>query len=84
MKHTPLHMAIMRGKSRIVEHLVGYGADLNAVDSDEDTPLHLVLKAVDDTPLRLVLGRDEMDAPSDETPELMKVFYHDLTTLHKL
>ena len=57
MKHTPLHMAIMRGKSRIVEHLVGYGADLNAVDSDEDTPLHLVLKAVDDTPLRLVLGR---------------------------
>lgn len=81
MKHTPLHMAIMRGKSRIVEHLVGYGADLNAVDSDEDTPLHLVLNAVDsddDTPLRLILGRDEMDAPSSETPELMKVFYRDL------
>ena len=84
MKHTPLHMAIMRGKSRIVEHLVGYGADLNAVDSDEDTPLHLVLNAVDDTPLRLVMGRDEVDAPSDETPELMKVFYHDFTILHKL
>lgn len=74
-------MAIMKGKSRIVEHLVGYGADMNAVDNDEDTPLHLVLNAVDndeDSPLHLLLGRDEvtMDAPSSETPELMKVNFY--------
>ena len=60
-KHTPLHMATMRGNSRVVECLVGYGASLNAADSDEDTALHLVL------------DKKEVDAPSSETPELKKV-----------
>lgn len=52
----------MRGNSRVVECLVGYGASLNAADSDEDTALHLIL------------DKKEVDAPSSETPELKKVF----------
>ena len=61
MEHTPLHVAILKGYSRIIECLVGYGASLNVGDCDGDTPLHLVL------------DRDKMEALSSETPEMNEV-----------
>jgi ankyrin repeat protein len=37
---TPLHLAALKGHSEIGRELVKYGADPNAKDSDESTPLH--------------------------------------------
>ena len=37
---TPLHLAAIKGHSEIGRELVKYGADANAKDIDESTPLH--------------------------------------------
>ena len=58
---TPLHIAILRGHSKIVERLVGYGAGVNTLDEDGNNPLYMVL------------SMDAMEPPSDDTPELKKV-----------
>ncbi|XP_074606770.1 uncharacterized protein LOC141859796 [Acropora palmata] len=41
---TPLHLAALRGYPDMVEVLLDHGADVNAVDCDGDTPLHLSLQ----------------------------------------
>ena len=48
-KITPLHMAIHKSRWSVVECLVGWGALLNVVDSDGNTPLHILitLRSVD-------------------------------------
>ncbi len=61
--YTPLHAAVIKGYVKVVERLVGYGANLNVQDSDGDTPLHLTL------------DREKMKRPSQETPEIVKVQY---------
>ena len=43
-KSTPLHMAIKSSRWSVVECLVGWGALLNVVDRDGNTPLHTVNK----------------------------------------
>ena len=58
---TPLHIAVHEGYSIIVERLVGYGADLNAVTSDGNTVLHLVI------------SRKNMKAPCARTSQLQWV-----------
>lgn len=60
---TPLLMAVMSGSLRVLEQLVGFGADLSAVDEDGDTALHLVLRN----------SSTEYELPTDECPELKKV-----------
>ena len=59
---TPLHIAVHEGYSVIVEWLVGYGADLNAVSSDGNTVLHLAI------------SRKNMKAPCTKTPKLQGVW----------
>jgi len=56
-----LHIAIIKGYSKIVERLVGYGAGVNTQDADGNTPLHMIL------------CKDAMEVPSDDTPELKKI-----------
>jgi len=58
---TPLHIAVHEGYSVIVEWLVGYGADLNAVSSEGNTVLHLAI------------SRKNMKAPCARTPKLQGV-----------
>ena len=58
---TPLHIAVHEGYSVIMEWLVGYGADLNAVSSDGNTVLHLAI------------SRKNMKAPCARTPQLQQV-----------
>ena len=41
MKRTPLHVATIEGNCNVIEKLVGFGADLNHVDNDGNTPLHI-------------------------------------------
>jgi len=43
-KQTPLHLAALRGYTDMAEVLLDHGADVNAVDCDGDTPLHLSLE----------------------------------------
>ena len=59
---TPLHVAAQRGFTRIIERLVGYGANPNATDSDGNTPMSLVLT-----------DKDSIKPPSEDSPEIMKV-----------
>ena len=40
---TPLHAVAIEGHSQVIERLVGCGAELNSVDIDGNTPLHIVL-----------------------------------------
>lgn len=42
MKRTALHVAAIEGNCNVIEKLVGFGADLNRVDKDGNTPLHVV------------------------------------------
>ena len=42
-KITPLHMAIHKSRWSVVECLVGWGALLNVVDCDGNTPLHILI-----------------------------------------
>ena len=70
--HTPLLGAILNGHSRIIERLVGYGADIHAQNENKDTALHLLANTT------------KFDAINKSTPELLKVkclqsnsaFYH--------
>ena len=41
--HTPLHCAVIGGYGAIIEALVGYGADVNAADLEDNTALHILL-----------------------------------------
>lgn len=59
--HTPLHGALMKNHSRMVELLLGYGADPTIADSDGNTPLHAAL------------DNEDLYPPSDKTLELNKV-----------
>lgn len=60
-KLTPLHIAVHEGLIKIVERLVGFGANVNATDEAGNTPLHLAL------------ARDAMQQPSNDTPQMKKV-----------
>lgn len=42
-RRTPLHTAVIEGYPRVIEKLVGYGAELNAVEDEGNTPLHITL-----------------------------------------
>jgi ankyrin repeat protein len=59
--HTPLHGAIMKDQSKMVELLIGYGADPSITDGAGTTPVHRAL------------GNEDLEPPSDCTPELNKV-----------
>ena len=52
----------MAGHLVVAEQLVGYGADINAVDKDGDTPLHYAFMI------------QKMAAPSKDNPQLLKVY----------
>ena len=40
---TPLHTAACEGYTRVIERLIGYGADLNATDDASNTALSVVI-----------------------------------------
>ena len=62
---TALFIAVHQGYTRIVEKLVGFGADLNISDKDGDTALHLAMV------------RETIALITAETPEIDKVqFIH--------
>lgn len=42
MKRTPLHLAILKQKETSVEKLIARGANVNALDEDDNTPIHIV------------------------------------------
>ena len=58
---TPLHLVVEREHSRIVEVLVGYGADVNMACSDGHTPLHVVTTNKD------------LKKPTPQTQQLQRV-----------
>ena len=53
-------MAAIEGHCNVIERLVGFGADLNCVDNEGNTPLHVVFIKKNTKPL--------IDAP-----QMMKV-----------
>ena len=61
LMRTPLHMVAIEGHSRIIERLVGCGVELNSVDNDGNTPLHIVLIKKNAQPATV------------KTPQLIKV-----------
>ena len=58
-----MHIATQRGYSRILEYLVGYGADVNVADNNGNTTLHVITTNKDMMP----------PSPDGQTPELEKV-----------
>ena len=62
--HTPLYVAAVEGYGRIVEHIVGYGASVNALTIEGNTPLHAIM------------NQKNMRPFSWSTPELQKVVTH--------
>lgn len=59
--HTALHGAIISGGLKIIEKLVGLGANVSAQDNDGDSPLHLI---------RHSKAEEEV---TDQSPQMMKV-----------
>ena len=41
---TPLHIAIVYGKDKVVQKLLARGCNVNVKTTDKETPLHLALK----------------------------------------
>ena len=64
LRLTPLHLAAHEGYTRIIERLIGYGADPNVADTDGNTPLNVV-----------IANSDTVKAPSDDCPQTQKVCY---------
>ena len=62
MGHTALHFAIQNGNTSVIEQLVKHGADVNARDADDVTPLYMI-----------IMYRDILDIPSSACPEIKKV-----------
>ena len=61
LMRTPLHTVAIEGHSRVIERLVGCGVELNCVDNDGNTPLHVVLIKKNAQPATV------------KTPQLIKV-----------
>ena len=60
---TALHIAVHEGHIKVVERLVGFGADLNTTTGDGNTALHLAL------------GRNTMTPPTEESPRIKAVSF---------
>lgn len=58
---TALHIAVHEGHVKVVERLVGFGADLNITTADGNTVLHLAL------------GRNTMATPTEDSPKIKAV-----------
>ena len=56
-------MSVISGSLKVMERLVGFGADLSAVDEDGDSALHLVLRS----------SCAKYELPCDDCPEQKKV-----------
>ena len=61
---TPLLVAAEKGKSRIIERLVGYGVNLNTCNKDDVTVLHNVII------------KKEMEYFTEFAPKLKEVSIH--------
>ena len=62
MGHSALHFAIQHGNTSVIEQLVKHGADVNARDASDATPLYMI-----------IMYRDLLDVPSSACPEIKKV-----------
>jgi len=58
---TALIISVHQGYTRVVEKLVGFGADLNIADADGDTALHLAMV------------RETIATITSDTPETSRV-----------
>jgi ankyrin repeat protein len=57
---TPLYLAVYlqsSSESRLVELLCNTGADLSALDQDDDTPLHIAARLAENSSVSLLLSR---------------------------
>ena len=68
INRTALHGAVIKGDARMVELLVGYGADLNIQDHEMATPLHIITHLTGKNLGDLGLGLSE-----SLSPDLLKV-----------
>ena len=48
---TALHISAYEGFPKVLEPLIEYGADVNAVDKEGNTPLHLILNQKNMNPI---------------------------------
>ena len=65
---TPLHLAAHEGYTRVIERLIGYGADPNMTDVSGNTPLSDVIR-----------NRGIIKTPSEDSPQTLQVL-----TIHVL
>ena len=63
MGRTALHLAIQNGNTSVIEQLVKYGAEVNARDAGDLTPLYMI-----------IMYRDYLDVPSSACPVIKKVY----------
>ena len=63
--HTALHIAAHEGYTRVIERLIGYGADPNVSDMSGNTPLSDVIR-----------NRAVITTPSEDSPQTLQVLIH--------
>jgi E3 ubiquitin-protein ligase mind-bomb len=59
---TPLHLAAQEGYTRVIERLIGYGADPNMTDVSGNTPLSDVIR-----------NRGIIKTPSEDSPQTLQI-----------
>ena len=62
---TALHIAAHEGYTRVIERLIGYGADPNVSDMSGNTPLSDVIR-----------NRAVITTPSEDSPQTLQVLIH--------
>jgi ankyrin repeat protein len=93
MYSTPLHLACIRGYIECARMLISAGGNIDAIDSDGNTPCHFASQNGHENLLKLLLHKDPdlgvennigMSAPEMATePEIIHIFYLHLNQ-HKL
>ena len=68
---TPLHIAAHEGCTRVIERLIGYGADPNIPDNNGNTPLSDVIR-----------NRGVIKTPSEDSPQIEQVLCKYAYTSH--
>lgn len=60
-KQSPLHLCCQWGLTKVLSSLIDYGANINAIDSENQTPLHVAIKNQHEEIIGILLCHPSID-----------------------
>lgn len=63
---TPMHLCCQIGLARVLQALIDYGANVNALDSNNKTPLHIAIECEHDELIGILLSHPAIDLKTQD------------------